>query len=242
MGERNNTSMVIQFRRYWRLLVNYLKPQWTRVAWLAALVFSSIGLQLVNPQVIRFFIDATQACGPLGTLLIAAGLFIAIALVQRIFAFCSTYVAENMGWTATNALRADLALHCLRLDMSFHKKHTPGELIERIDGDVTALANFFSQLVIQVLGNAILVIGILLILFHEDWRIGTGLTVYSILTLIALGSLQNIAVSKWARERQANAGYYGFLEERILGTEDIRALGAEQYVMRRLYGLMRRML
>ncbi|TMD48371.1 MAG: ABC transporter ATP-binding protein, partial [Chloroflexi bacterium] len=72
--------MVIQFRRYWRLLVNYLKPQWTRVAWLAALVFSSIGLQLVNPQVIRFFIDATQGRGPLGTLLIAAGLFIAIAL------------------------------------------------------------------------------------------------------------------------------------------------------------------
>src|SRR5437764_11880029 len=202
MGERNNTFMVIQFRRYWGLLVNYLKPEWTRVTLLTVLLFSSIGLQLVNPQLIRYFIDTTQAHGPLGTLLIAAGLFIAIALVQRVVAFCSTYVAENVGWTASNALRADLALHCLRLDMSFHKKRTPGEMIERIDGDVTALANFFSHVVIKVLGNATLIIGILLLLLHVDWRVGLGLTMYCVLTVVVLSLLQNITVRKWAAERQ----------------------------------------
>src|SRR5439155_20806971 len=35
---------------------------------------------------------------------------------------------------------------------------------------------------------------------------------------------------------------YGFLEERISGTEDLRANGAERYVMRRLYILMRKFL
>jgi len=234
--------MVIQFRRYWNLLVTYLKPQWTRVTLLTVLLSGSIGLQLVNPQIIRYFIDTTQAGGSLGTLFIAAGLFIAIALVQRVVAFYSTYVAENVGWTATNALRAELALHCLRLDMSFHKKRTPGEMIERIDGDVTALANFFSQFVIKILGNAILIIGILLLLFREDWHVGVGLTVYSLLTVVALGLLQNIAVSKWTAQRQVTAETFGFLEERISGTEDIRAAGAESYAMLRLYQLMRRML
>src|SRR5947209_8079509 len=99
---RTTNMMNVPFERYGCLLVSYLKPQWRRAALLATLVFSSIGLQLVNPQVIRFFIDATQAGGPPDTLLIAAGLFIAIALVQRVVAFWSTYVAENVGWTATN--------------------------------------------------------------------------------------------------------------------------------------------
>jgi ATP-binding cassette subfamily B protein len=234
--------MLVQFRRYWRLLVTYLKPQWPRVTLLTLLLFSSIGLQLINPQVVAYFIDTTQKGGPLKVLLIAASLFIVIALVQRVVAFSSTYVAENVGWMATNALRADLALHCLLLDMSFHKKHTPGELIERIDGDITALANFFSQLVIKVLGNALLIPGILLLLFRVDWRVGVGLTVYSILTLLVLGALQNIAVTRWFAERQASAEHYGFLEERISGTEDIRAIGAEAYVLRRLYQLMRRRL
>ncbi len=234
--------MHVQFERYWRLLVTYLKPQWLHVVLLTVLLFGSIGLQLINPQVIRYFIDTTQAGGPLRALLIAAGLFIAIALLQRVVAFASTYAAENTGWTATNALRADLALHCLQLDMSFHKQHTPGELIERIDNDVTTLANFFSVFIITVAGNALLILGILLLLFREDWRIGVGLTLYSILTFVVLGFIQRIAVRRWTAERQANADFYGFLEEHISGTEDIRAAGAEPYVTRRLFSLMRSML
>ncbi|HLZ80980.1 MAG TPA: ABC transporter ATP-binding protein, partial [Ktedonobacteraceae bacterium] len=214
----------------------------TQVVLLAVLLFSSIGLQLINPQVIGYFIDTTQAGGPLRALLIAAVIFIAIALLQRIVAFSSTYTAENTGWTATNALRADLTLHCLQLDMSFHKEHTPGELIERVDNDVTSLVNFFSQFIIKVLGNALLILGILLLLYRENWRIGIAFTLFSILTLVVLGFIQNIAVGKWTSERQANAEFYGFLEEHISGTEDIRAAGAEPYVTGRLFTLMRHML
>ena len=46
-------------------------------------------------------------------------------------------------------LRADLARHCLRLDLPFHKTHTPGELIERVDGDVATLGTFFSQMAVK---------------------------------------------------------------------------------------------
>ncbi len=48
-------------------------------------------------------------------------------------------------------------------------------MIERIDGDVTALSNSFSQFVIQVLGNALLLVGVLLLLFQADWRVGLAL-------------------------------------------------------------------
>src|ERR671920_73944 len=84
-----------------------------------------------------------------------------VALPGRVATFRATWLGESVGWTATNALRADLTRHCLGLDLTFHKDRTPGELIERIDGDVTALATFFSQLVIQVLGNILLAVGIL---------------------------------------------------------------------------------
>lgn len=234
--------MHTQFGRYWRLLVTYLKPQWPRVVLLVILLLSTIALQLVNPQVVRYFIDETQAGRPLPSLLLAGGLFLAIAFVQRAVSFASTYSAENVGWTATNALRADLALHCLRMDMAFHKTHTPGELIERIDSDVTALASFFSQFTIQVLGNALLIGGVLVLLWREDWRVGLALTLFSILTFVILRLLQKVAVKQWASEREANAGFYGFLEEHLTGTEDIRAAGAEAYVTRLMFVLMRRLL
>ena len=58
-------------------------------------------------------------------------------------------------------MRIDLADHSLRLDMGFHKDHTPGEMIERLDEDVSALGRFFSQLVVMVGGNLLLVVGVL---------------------------------------------------------------------------------
>jgi ABC-type multidrug transport system fused ATPase/permease subunit len=226
-------------KQYGDLLATYLLSQRSRVMLLAALMLGGISLQLINPQVIRYFLDTAQTGGAPGTLLIAAILFIVIALVSQAVRLATNYAAENIGWTATNALRADLALHCLRLDMPFHKQHTPGELIERIDGDVNALANFFSQFTIRVLGNGLLVLGILVLLSREDARVSIGLALYVALTFVILGALQRYSVSRHAMGRQASAEFFGFVEERISGTEDIRACGAEPYVMNRLYHLMR---
>jgi ATP-binding cassette subfamily B protein len=162
----------IPFKRYWDLLAQYIKPQRGRFAWLTVLLLTSIGLQVVNPQIMRFFIDATQTSQDFQVLVVAALAFIGIALIQQVVGVTATYVGENVAWVATNELRADLAHHCLNLDMSYHNDISPGELIERIDGDVTELSNFFSQFVIRVLGNILLMIGILVALFLEDWRIG----------------------------------------------------------------------
>src|SRR5262245_39374607 len=122
--------MNLPLAQYRGLLGVYLRPQGLRVVLLAALLFGGIALQLVNPQIVRFFIDTTQAGGPQSALFAAAALFLGVALAQRIITIATTYVGENVGWQATNALRADLALHCLRLDMQFHQRRTPGELIE----------------------------------------------------------------------------------------------------------------
>ena len=77
-----------------------------------------------------------------------------------------------MGWTATNEMRAVLAAHVLDLDLSFHKTITPGELIERIDGDVTVLSNFFSRFVLQIVGNALLLVGVMVVLKAEGRVVG----------------------------------------------------------------------
>ena len=131
------------------LLARYLAPQLASVVVLALVLVGSIGLQLASPQILASFIDAARAGATPTHLAWVATLFLVVALAQQACAVAATYVGERVGWSATNELRADLFLHCLRLDLPFHKRRTPGELIERIDGDVTLLANFFSQFTIN---------------------------------------------------------------------------------------------
>ena len=203
--------------RYTQLLGRYLRPQLVLVSVVAVLLFANIGLQLVNPQILRYFIDEAQTDGPVGRLFTAAALFIAIALVQQVVNVLATYTSGRVGWNATNALRVDLASHCLLLDMSFHHKHTPGEMVERIDGDSNALGGFFSTFVVQVLGSALLLVGILALLYREDWRAGLVLTAFAALSFTALALLRNVSIGRWTVARQASAETYGFLEERVSG-------------------------
>lgn len=227
-------------RQYRDLLSRYLKPQSGRVIFMAVILLAGIAIKLINPQVLRYFLDTAQVeDGELRRLSTAAALFLAFAILQQVMTLGTQYTAALVGWSSTNSLRADLALHILRLDMPFHKSHTPGELIDRVDGDVTRLSNFLSEFTVKVIGNGLLVVGILAFLFRESAWVGLGMLAYTLATLLVLRSIQQLAVPRWVAERQASATLYGFIEERISGAEEIRAAGAEAYTMRRLYEYMR---
>ena len=229
--------MQIPLRQYSGLLGRYLRPHWFLVVLLASLLLGSIAAQTLNPQVMRYFIDAAKAGEAMPKLITAALIFMGVALLNQGVTVAATYLGEKVGWLSTNALRENLALHCLKLDMAFHNRHTPGEMIERIDGDVANLANFFARFAIRVLGNFVLLIAVLVMLFREDWRVGVAMGMYSVITLTALMLIRNIAVPYWKDAREISSQLFGFIEEHLGGTEDIRSSGAVAYVMRLLHTL-----
>ncbi len=237
------SAQMPSFKEYRALLARYLKPQAARAVGMAGLLLAGIGLKLANPQILRYFLDTAKAGGPAGgalnRLYAAAGLFLAFAILEQGLSLATQYLAALVGWSSTNRLRADLTLHLLRLDMPFHKSRTPGELIDRADGDVTQLSNFLSSFTVNVVGNGLLVAGILALLFRENPWLGLGMVIYTLLVLLVLRWIQLLALPRWVAGRQAGALLYGFIEERISGAEEIRAAGAEAYVMRGLYRYMR---
>ncbi|MHA2075826.1 MAG: ABC transporter transmembrane domain-containing protein [Candidatus Hodarchaeales archaeon] len=232
--------MKIPFLKYYRIQKKYLLPYRKWIFLLAFFLVSSIGLQLINPQIIRYYIDSFQitdlSVESLNQRLIeAAILFIGIALFQQTLAVISVYISQNLAWNSTNKLREDFAEHCIKLDMAFHNEHSPGEFIERIDGDVTNLSNFFSQFAIMMLSNMVLIVGILVVLFIEDWILGLSFTIFTGVTLITLYLIWNFAMPYWKIARQKSAELFGQIEEHLTGKEDLCALGASQYTMKRFH-------
>src|SRR5437763_6906697 len=230
--------MLRQIRRYGPLLVGQFRPQWPTVVLLAALLFSNVGLQLANPLVLRRFIDAVASSAASTRLTELEARFIVLAFVTRVVGVLETHVATDVSWTATNQLRGDLAAHCLQLDMTFHNVHIPGEMIERIDGDVAQLTNFLSRFVLQVLASVLLLLGAILVLIVVDWRLGLTLAVFALAAMALLVRIRMLALPAAIADRATSAALCGHLEEWLAGTEDVRARGATQYV---LHGLMAKM-
>jgi ATP-binding cassette, subfamily B, bacterial len=156
-----------------------------------------------------------------------------VALLQQGVHIMVTYLGENVAWTATNALRAELAEHALNLGMKFHNDHTPGELIERIDGDVTELATFFSQFALNLVANGLLLVGILVTL---PSKIGAWAGIHRLLRADhRIWQTQGIAVPHQKARREAEGQLFGFIEEQLAGTEDIRSSGAVDFSIRELF-------
>jgi ATP-binding cassette subfamily B protein len=149
-----------------------------------------------------------------------------IALIQQAVYVLSVWVSQDIAWSSTNDLRFDLMKHCMNIDMTFHNKFKPGEMIERVDGDVNKLSNFFSNFSLLVISNILLIGGILIALYIEHPILGFAFTIFTFIALAGTYIVRNIAIPYWKEARQTESELYGFVEESLYGTEDIKANGA----------------
>ncbi|WP_342572877.1 ABC transporter ATP-binding protein [Paenibacillus sp. FSL R5-0749] len=220
-------------------LLRYLKPVKGRLALLLIMLLTSTGLQLLNPQIIKRFIDTAANGGVLTNLIQLAGIFLVVAVFNQLITVAVSYLGNDVAWRATNQLRGDLLKHCLRLDMRFHNVKTPGEMIERVDGDVTSISNFFAMFIVQVIGSFVLLAGILGFMFSVNVPIAMVMTVFTLLSILFMVFIRNLGVDSSKNERAASAALFGLIEERIAGIEDVQANGHVPYVMNRFYRTMR---
>ncbi|HBU81968.1 MAG TPA: ABC transporter ATP-binding protein [Paenibacillus sp.] len=220
-------------------LLQYLRPVKGRLALLMVMLLTSTGLQLLNPQIIKRFIDTAASGGVLTNLIQLAGVFLVVAVVNQLITVAVSYLGNDVAWRATNRLRGDLLKHCLRLDMRFHNVKTPGEMIERVDGDVTSISNFFAMFIVQVVGSFVLLAGILGFMFSVNVPIAIVMTVFTLLSILFMVFIRNLGVNSSKNEREASASLFGLIEERIAGIEDVQANGHVPYVMNRFYRTMR---
>ncbi|MGH6656408.1 MAG: ABC transporter ATP-binding protein, partial [Actinocrinis sp.] len=145
------------------------------------------------------------------------------------------WLASILAWDGTNRLRERLAAHALSLDLSFHGRHTPGEMISRVDGDVAAIADFVDAFLLDAVASVLLLGGMLVVAIAIVPVLGLTLLVYYSVFAFVLGRAQRLAVPYEAAVRASEAAMTGDLEERLAGAEDIRALGAGRHVVKRYW-------
>lgn len=218
-----------------RLLAVTLQPDARAFGGVVALLLVVLGIRLALPALLARFVDDAIAGRSTGALTSVAVVYVLAALVAEVLQLGVTWASVHLSWRAGNRLRERLADHASRLDLDWHGRHSPGQLIERIDGDVEALVVFFTNVLVHVVGNAVLTVGMLAIAFSIDPRAGALLTLAAVAGTAVLFRLRVAAVPAREAEREANAILYGDLEERLGGLEDLRANGAGAYAVHRLH-------
>lgn len=214
-------------------VLDALRPGFRPALALTAAIAAGTVLPLLAPQLTRTFVDDAIGGASTAHLTLTALAYLAIAVAGQAVRMLTAWLASRLAWDGTNRLRERLAEHALGLDLAFHGDHTPGEMIERVDGDVVAIADFVVALVLDVLAGVLLLGGVLVVVFTVDVRLGAALLVYCLIIGYGMARAQRLAVPSAMRARAASATMIGTLEERLAGVEDLRANGAGEHTVRR---------
>ena len=95
-----------------------------------------------------------------------------ISLVSSVCSYFQTFITSSVGYRTVYTLRRELFAHLQSLSLSFHTQARSGDLLTKIAGDTNTLKDWFADSLLKFTSQLLTVLGMLVILFTVDWRIG----------------------------------------------------------------------
>src|SRR5206468_10729574 len=103
----------------------------------------------------------------------------AIILFGSAMEMAFNYLATVVGQSSMHDMREQLFRHVMRLDVRFFDKNPVGRLITRMTSDVSTLNDLFASGLVSVLGDLLMIVGVLVLMFYYSPK----------LTFVVLGSV-----------------------------------------------------
>lgn len=216
---------------HWRALLGLVTPHRKRLTVMISVLAVAGALPLLGPLLIASFIDEAQGDAVRSQLLTIAGIYVGVGIARQVISIAVAWTATDLAWRVTNELRSTLTRHVLNLDLAFHRSTSPGELVSRVDGDVTALSDFVASFAVKAAAAFVTLLGLVAVLLVRDWQVGVGLAVYLGLAIGVMFLMRNKAVDEAATEQAATGRMLGEVEERLTGADDLRSNGGGSHAV-----------
>ena len=224
------------FAWLWR---GYLVRHWR---WLVlAVVFMAIegGSLAVFAATMEPMFDRVFVGGDQGAMWVVGVVILGLFVARAVTSWCQRVILTRINSLTAAALRGDLLAHLMRLDQSFHQANPPGYLIERVQGDVAAINQVWSGIILGLGRDLVAVIALFGVALGIDWR-WTLIALVGVPILVMPSFLLQGFVRDRSRVTREMAGRMATrLDEVFHGVAPIKLNGLEDYQSRRYDALTR---
>jgi len=211
-----------------RRMLSYLAPYRWRMAGAFLLTLVEAGLTLLTPYLIKVAIDQYiipgdhQGLARISLLLaISFVILFAASSIQR-------YVLSWVGQKVLTSLRADLFNKLQYLQQSYHDRHIVGVTVSRVINDVAEINELLSQGVITLLGDLVVLIGIIVVMLSMSPRLALLTFLVLPVMLVATWLFSRQARKAFRETRSSVAAVVGDLAMDINGMRAIQAFTREE--------------
>ncbi len=227
------------FLRFFRSYLRPHLPLMLLAFGLMALEGSTLGLLA---YMIQPLFDKVFATGGTGMLVWVGGAILGLFLLRAITSIAGRWLLARVNQNAAGAMQADLVRHLLTLDAGFFQTNSPGQLIERVQGDTQA-AQGAATLVIGGVGRDLVsLVGLFTVAIFIDpvWTIaalvGTPVLLLPALTLRRYIRRKSMHMREQAGLRATR------LDEIFHGIQAVKLNQMEDYQAKRFQTIIQRII
>lgn len=198
------------------------------MAFVLVLVVLGAGSQALGPYLIGRSIDGAIGDGNRRALLLTMLVLLAVYAVGAAAQRGQTYRVGSVGQSVLASLRVRLFDKFQTLPLGYFDKRSVGSLMSRVVNDVGTLNQFLSQGVTQVLGSLFSLVGIVIAMLVQDFRLALAcLTVIPLMALIT-SVFARRARGAFRTTRQTIGDVTSGLEEELGGIREAQAFNRTQ--------------
>lgn len=158
-------------RQAFKRLIPFLLEHKRRLLTSLILLAIATGLSVSWPLLLQKALGEPLDTGNVRMLVYYAAAIAAIQIVALILQYIMRVKLEVIGQDIMLSLKRKLFDHLLSLDISFFDKNPVGRLMARVESDTESLRLLFTNSVVLVVADLLLLIGIYSILFYTHWRL-----------------------------------------------------------------------
>lgn len=190
-------------------------------------------IALAQPILIQKTLDDYIMVSNYNGLLFMVSLMIVQLVVQTMAQYYQTYLTNSLGQSVIRDLRKDIFNHIISLRLKYFDRTPIGMLITRTVSDLETIADIFSEGLISIIGDLLLVVAVIAYMIWEDWRLAL-ITLIPMPLLIASTYIFKEAIKSAFQEvRTQVAQLNTFLQEHISGISIIQYFAREEQEMRK---------
>ncbi len=220
----------------WQLLkriMRYVKP-YNRTFVIAAFLTIFIAvITLAQPILMEIGLDRYILSGNYNGLVFIVILMVAQLIIQTVAQYYQTYTTNALGQSVIRDLRIHVFNHIMSLRLRYFDRTPIGMLITRTVSDLETIADIFSEGLISIAGDMLLVISIITYMLIQDWKL-TLITLIPLPFLLAATYIFKEAIkSSFQDVRTHVAQLNTFLQEHISGISIIQYFAREEQEMRK---------
>ena len=184
-------------------------------------------LSPVRPYLIQLTVDKYITSQWVQMLVIVTIVQIVMLLLETVVRFFFSYITNWLGQSVIKDLRVAVYRKVTRLNLSFFDKTPIGTLTTRTINDIEAINDIFSEGIISIVADVLMILAILGVMFSEDWRLTLiSLSPFPVLILATYWFKEAVNKS-FHRVRNAVAALNAFVQEHITGMLVVQAFSAE---------------